>query len=165
MDFETIFCYCAIVLFFAAVFYYSHRNKKKKLASIPEDFKYVYFMFADDFLAIDLRNQKMLLSKGPRKIYDFSDFQGHERGESYIRPRKGKRRLWYHLILHVNDPVNPTWKFSSPVKDKIDCAELLVSRALDGTLPDIDERRIIDDNLASVKKFMSFLSTGTGAQG
>ena len=79
LGFEPIFVMCAVVLFLAGIFYYSHRDKKKKLASIPEDFKYVYFMFADNFLAIDLRNQKMLLSKGPRKIYDFSDFQGHER--------------------------------------------------------------------------------------
>ena len=164
LGFEPIFVMCAVVLFLAGIFYYSHRDKKKKLASIPEDFKYVYFMFADNFLAIDLRNQKMLLSKGPRKIYDFSDLQGHEREESYIS-RKGRRTLWHHLRLHVNDPEKPTWGYSSPVKDEIDCAELLVSCALDGTLPDIDERRIIDDNLASVKKIMSFLSTGTGAQG
>ena len=67
------------------------------------------------------------------------------------------------LIFHVNDPKNPTWKFEG-VEDEIDCAELLVSRALDGTLPDTDERRIIDGPV-SAKKFMPFLSTGTGAQG
>ena len=166
MDFETIFCYCAIVLFFAAVFYYSHRDKKKKLASIPEDFKYVYFMFADNFLAIDLRNQKMLLSKGPRKIYDFSDIQEYEKDSHVSKSTRNSKPIsttWYHLILHVNDPENPTWKFSSDLNDEFDCIEFLVSRALDGTLPDTDERRIFD--IMNAKECESLLSTGTGAQG
>ena len=173
MGFGPIFCLCAVVLLVAMV-YYGKREEKKTIASIPDEFKYIYVSIAN-FIAIDLRNQKILLAlDGTRKMYDFADIQRYERDtheeiKRHKRVRKHTVRAIidtvYDLMLHVNDQVNPTWQFSSSDIDVMDCAELLVSRALDGTLPDTDERRIIDDNVISVKKFKSFLSTGTGSQG
>lgn len=151
---------------------YSKWRNKKTVASIPEEFKYVY-LEAFDCIAVDLRHKKILLSqeatksqKGGKKIYDFADIQKYER-DSYIPDlRYSNTPPQYYLILHVNDPEHPTWQFRSPIIDPMDCAELLVSHALDGTLPDIDERRLINgyDN-ESTEAFKSLLSTGTGAQG
>lgn len=183
MGFKTILVICAAVLGGAAitaVFYVMKRLEEKTVATIPEEFRYIYANIAKitfvNFIAIDPRNQKMLLDlDGTRKMYDFADIQGHETDTREINVRHttyksngrikrgiGKKTV-YDLILRVNDLVNPTWQFSSGVKDEVDCAELLVSRALDGTLPDTDERRIF--NTWNAKKFKSFLSAGTGTQG
>ena len=168
-EFETTLVICAVVLFIAAFAYYRMRADKKNIASIPEEFKYIYLYSRSyiNFLAIDLQNKKMLLSlEGARKIYDFSDIQGYEKDSHVSKSTRNSKPIsttWYHLILHVNDPENPTWKFSSDLKDEFDCTEFLVSRALDGTLPDTNERRIFD--IMNAKKCKLLLSTGTGAQG
>lgn len=181
-NFKIILVICAVVLLIAAVvaiFYVMKQNEEKTIATIPEDFRFIYVniskIFFVNFIAIDQRNKKMLLDlAGTRKMYDFADIQGCERDMhtielnhySYRKSRLGnrvKKHTIYDLILHVNDQANPAWQFSSRVKDEMDCAELLISRALDGTLPDTDERRIL--KLWNTKGFESFLSSGTGAQG
>ena len=165
-NFETTLVICAVVLFIAAFAYYRMRADKKNIASIPEEFKYIYLCYRSyiNFLAIDPRNKKMLLSlEGARKIYDFSDIQGYEKDSHVSKSTRNSKPIsttWYHLILHVNDPENPTWKFSSDLKDEFDCIEFLVSRALDGTLPDTDERRIFD--IMNAKECASRLSSGKG---
>lgn len=166
MTFE-IFGACALVLIYVAWNYYDNKSDKKKLASIPEEFKYLYIYGAgtDDFIAIDMRNKKMLLSLyGIGKTYDFADIQGHEKDKISARKTKlGGKFVWeYDLVLHVNDPQKPMWKFRGN-RDETYCVELLVSRALDGTLPDTDERKTFKTR--NVKDCESFLSTGTGAQG
>ena len=134
-------------------------ERKKNTASIPKEFKYIY-VYADRIIAIDLRNKKMLLRiDGPRKKYDFADIQGYERSVKKIGRSNG-----VFLTLHVKDRRNPTWDFGGG-QYGVACAELLVSRALDGTLPDTDERRIFDHTRDTLKKLMSLLSSGTGAQG
>lgn len=187
-NFKIILVICAVVLLIAvvvAIFYVMKQNEEKTIATIPEDFRFIYVniskIFFVNFIAIDQRNKKMLLDlAGTRKMYDFADIQGCERDThtielnhySYRKSRLGnrvkkritsKKHTIYDLILHVNDQANPAWQFSSRVKDEMDCAELLISRALDGTLPDTDERRIL--KLWNTKGFESFLSSGTGAQG
>ena len=60
------------------------------------------------------------------------------------------------------------WKFiTTNSEESFDCMELLISRALDGTLPDTDERRILKiGNSKEIKLFLKlFLTSGTGAQG
>ena len=87
---------CAGMLFIAGIFYFLIRAQKKIIATIPEEFKYIYIRM-DNFIAIDLRNQKMLLAQefGTRKMYDFADIQEYKRNtevteKDYIR--KGRRR-------------------------------------------------------------------------
>lgn len=148
-NFQTALVICAVVIFIGGFAYYRMQQDKTIIASIPEEFKYVYLCYSsDDFLAIDPRNKKMLLSlKDARKIYALSDIQKYEKDSHVSKSTyKGKprRTTWYHLILHVNDPENPTWKFSSDLQNEFDCIELLVRRALDGTLPDTDERKVFD---------------------
>ena len=163
-----------IVLIFLVIYFrYAKWREEKFIAAIPEEFKYVHaslICFESGIIAIDLRNKKILLSpravrnkKAPRKIYNFSDIQGYER-DSHIRYGKSTSTTMYDLRLHVNDPKSPTWQFSYEYKKDIDSLELFVSSALDGTLPDIDERMIIHD-YESIEAFESLLSSGTGAQG
>lgn len=166
MDLEPIFCICGVVLLFAVLFYFAKQAEKKTIASIPEEFKYIYVNIYD-FIAVDPRNRKILLAlEGTREMYDFADIQEYERDTRTIRKRSGKRgtsiETVYYLILHVNDKVSPTWQFSGE-KDEMDCATLLVSRALDGTLPDTDERRIFDG--FGAEKFKAHLSSRTRTQG
>ena len=164
-DIVDLMVICAGMLFIAGIFYFLIRAQKKIIATIPEEFKYIYIRM-DNFIAIDLRNQKMLLAQefGTRKMYDFADIQEYKRDTQvteghYISKgrRRAKKTTKHYLTLHVNDRVNPMWQFSSDLKYDIDAATLLVSRALDGLLPDIAERKIL--TIWNAMLFNSFLSS------
>lgn len=180
----VIFALLLGVAIVAAVFYARTRIEDEAVAKIPDEFRYIYVNFDKvifaNFIAIDLRNKKMLLElDGKRKIYDFSDIKEHKRDTHEIESRRSRGKVTvqdgeikpngriinltvYDLTLHVNDPENPTWQFSSGVEDEIDCAQLLLSRAFDGTLPDTDERKVL--SLKNAKKFRSLLPAYTGTK-
>ena len=161
-----------LILFAAALVYASYREEKKMLAAIPEEFQYVFVCGSSDCLAIDLRNKKIFLSlkrflSWKKKMYDFADIQRYERDSRTIQSySKGNisRTTYYYLTIYVNDSEKAMWKFiTTNSEESFDCMELLISRALDGTLPDTDERRIL--KIGNSKEIKSFLTSGTGAQG
>ena len=165
-----------LILFAAALVYASYREEKKMLAAIPEEFQYVFVCGSSDCLAIDPRNKKIFLSlkrflSWKKKMYDFADIQRYERDSRTIQSySKGNisRTTYYYLTIYVNDSEKAMWKFiTTNSEESFDCMELLISRALDGTLPDTDERRILKiGNSKEIKLFLKlFLTSGTGAQG
>lgn len=163
---ETVLCICAIGLFIAVMVYVVKKKDNKTLATIPEEFKYVYIDLSG-FIAIDPRNKQMLLSQaGISEMYDFADIQSHERTAHKVRARRGRSKKATTvdcLLLRVNDPENPMWEFFGVGgEDEMDCVYLLVSRALDGTLPDTNKRRVFDG--MNTEEFKALLSIGTEAK-